>query len=272
MPEAADAAHFLSFDIGTRNLGVAASSVLPGGRATLRWLGTADVSASSADRVVRRLWEYLDRVMAALRWARFTVLVEQQPSKARSLMRTVELATRHYFLMLQHRAAAAVVVKSVSPRTKLARPVQYARGATKAQQYRARKQAAVAEAADAVAALEGAADFLRAGKGDDAADALLYHVRHAGASSFVGIDRGALQRVAVEPGEAAVLEAVPRQRASRRRARPGVDCESREVGGQAAGAAVRGPPAAARQAVGEPAESAAAAPPQEDGERAAAHR
>lgn len=186
------ASNVLSFDIGTRNLGVAASSVLPGGRATLRWLDTADISASTSDRVARRLWEYLDGLLAKLAWPRYTVLIEQQPSKARSVMRAVELAVRHYFLMRQHRRLESVAVKSVSPRTKLSRPVAYAHGSTKAQQYRARKRAAVAEAADALSGLAGASEFLRSGKGDDAADALLYHIRHAGATDFAEMGEGAL--------------------------------------------------------------------------------
>lgn len=185
--------HVISFDVGTRNLGVAASSVREDGTATVEWLDTADVSGSCADRCVSKLWSYLDELMGLLRWDKYAVLIERQPSKACSLMRSVELAIRHYFLMQGHTKAASVTVKSVSPRRKLSKPVIYAPGSSKAQQYKARKNAGVAEAVDAVADLPEVVDFLMTGKGDDAADALLYHIHFFGARRFVSVSEHALR-------------------------------------------------------------------------------
>lgn len=45
--------HVISFDVGVRNLGVAASAVEPNGDATLLWLDTADITAACADRCVQ---------------------------------------------------------------------------------------------------------------------------------------------------------------------------------------------------------------------------
>ena len=183
----------ISFDVGTVHLGVAAASVAEDGRATLEWLDVADISASCGDRCVAKLWRYLDEVMALLGWSRYTALIERQPSKACSLMRTVELGIRHYFLMRAHRGPDSVVVKSVSPRRKLAAPVVYAAGSSSGQKYKARKNAGVAEAADAFADLSEVRDFLMTGKGDDAADAALYLIHFGGARQFVGMSEHALR-------------------------------------------------------------------------------
>ena len=185
--------NFVSFDVGTVHLGVAAASVSEEGRATLEWLDVADISASCGDRCVAKLWTYLDELVQLLGWARYTVYVEKQPSKACSLMRTVELGIRHYFLMRAHRGLESVAVKSVSPRRKLAAPVVYAAGSSSGQKYKARKNAGIAEAVDAFAELPEVCDFLRTGKGDDAADAALYLVHFGGARQFVGMSEQALR-------------------------------------------------------------------------------
>ncbi len=184
----------IAFDIGVRNLGVAASSIEACGDATLEWLDTADVSASCGDRCIAKLWTYLDALLARLGWAgsRYCVAIERQPSKACSLMRTIELGVRHYFLMRAHRGTDVVAVRSVSPRRKLSAPVVYAPGSSKAQQYRARKNAAVTEAVRAFAALPDAVKVLQSGKGDDAADASLYLVSFYNARNFVRLADGAL--------------------------------------------------------------------------------
>jgi len=205
----------VSFDIGTRNLGVAASGVAPDGDATLLWLDTADISASSSDRCVTKLWEYLDGLMEQLAATSVTVLIEAQPSKARSLMRSVELAVRHYFLMRSHQKKTRVDVRSVSPRTKLGAAVQYGSGASVAQKYKARKDAAVKEVTGLLSALPEAARFVSTGKGDDAADALLYHVRHGGAKRYVAMHADALRLVKGKEAErSARMEAAQQRKES----------------------------------------------------------
>ena len=175
------------------NLGVAASSVEPDGSATLEWIDTADVSAPCADRCVSKLWSYLDDLLALLSWTTYTVLIERQPSKACSLMRSVELGIRHYFLMRAHRGLERIAVKSVSPRKKLGAPVQYSAGSTKSQQYKARKSAGVAEAMAALAKVPLAAEVLASGKADDCCDALMYHIRFFNATNFVAMSEHALR-------------------------------------------------------------------------------
>lgn len=183
--------------MGARNLGVSASCIQQNGDATLLWLDTADISASSADRCALRLWEYLDSMLAVIPSCKLTVLIENQPSKARSLMRSIELAIRHYFIMLHHQKRRKTEVKGVSPRSKLSHAVHYQPNLTQAQKYKARKDAAVKEAAGLLTSLPEAQAFITTGKGDDAADSLLYHVRHCGAKRFIGMHEHALRCVRV---------------------------------------------------------------------------
>jgi hypothetical protein len=179
---------YIAVDIGTRNLAVAAVLVSAGEGVVLK-LATEDISAATADACVLKLWTFLDSLMNELE-SRFPnhmlrVLIEQQPSKARSIMRSVELGVRHYFLMEGRKKARPVTVKSVSSRCKLTGPVRYAAGATRAQKYATRKQASVNEMSSA---LQGAPSTLRAllcGKADDVADCLCYITRHAGVSLYV---------------------------------------------------------------------------------------
>lgn len=186
--------YVISFDVGVRNLGVAASSVEPSGDATLLWMDTADITATCADRCVIRLWSYLDELVEHLAFpGKYTVLCERQPSKVCSLIRTVELAIRHYFLMRSHRDGHSVVVKSVSPRKKLSKPVVYRPGSSKGQQYKARKDAGVQEAIEAFAALPEVVAYLKTGKADDSADAALYHVQFFNARNFVAVSPDALR-------------------------------------------------------------------------------
>ena len=134
----------IAFDIGTKNLGVSACTTNAEGESTLVWLDTADISAGTADKCVVKLWEYLDEMLLKLpRTDSMTVLIEAQPSKARSLMRSVELGVRHFFMMQNHLKTCKTVVKSVSPRRKLECAVQYVPGSTAAQRYRARKTASI---------------------------------------------------------------------------------------------------------------------------------
>jgi hypothetical protein len=179
---------YLSFDVGTKNLGVAVARVPPGGASEMVLLQTVDIRASSTDRVCLKLWDYLDAIVAAHgggETCKLAALIEQQPSKARSVMRSVELGIRHYFLMLGRSRKGGVVVKSVSPRTKLQEAVHYEPGSTVAQQYRARKKAGVTEMLKRLEGAPLALEALTSGKADDAADAALYIVRHGGATSFV---------------------------------------------------------------------------------------
>ena len=186
--------HYLSFDVGTVNLGVAAATVSKNGEAILEWLDTADISASCADRCVTRLWTYLDELMTILGWQIYVIYVEKQPAKVCSLMRTVELAIRHFFLMRGHRNPdESPTVKSVSPKRKLAAPVIYAAGASSAQKYKARKNAGLAEAIAAFSELPDVVSFLKTGKADDAADASLYLVHFGGARRFVSVSDYALK-------------------------------------------------------------------------------
>ena len=187
----------IAFDVGAKNLGVSASNIQQNGDATLLWLDTADISASSADRCALRLWEYLDCVLDVIPSSKLTVLIENQPSKARSLMRSIELAIRHYFVMLHHQKRRKTEVKGVSPRSKLSHAVHYQPNLTQAQKYKARKDAAVKEASDLLSSLPEAQTFITTGKGDDAADSLLYHVRHCGAKRFIGMHEHALRCVRV---------------------------------------------------------------------------
>lgn len=178
----------MSFDVGTRNLGIAVARVDDdgGGGAEILRLETVDIKASTTDRICVKLWDHLDSVVAdsVTPHDRISALVEQQPSKAHSVMRSVELAIRHYFLMLG-RTRARVTVKSVSPRKKLASAVAYPQGSTPSQQYRARKKAGVAEILGLLdIGAPAAAAALRSGKADDAADAALYIVRHGCVTSF----------------------------------------------------------------------------------------
>jgi hypothetical protein len=186
--------HFLSFDVGTVNLGVAAATVSKDGEAVLEWLDTADISASCADRCVTRLWTYLDELMAILGWQRYVIFIERQPRSVCSLMRTVELGIRHFFLMRGHRNAdESPTVKSVSPKRKLAAPVIYAAGASSSQKYKARKNAGLAEAIATFSELPDVVKFLETGKADDAADASLYLVHFGGARRFVSVSEHALK-------------------------------------------------------------------------------
>jgi hypothetical protein len=185
--------HYISFDVGTVNLGVAAASVEANGDATLTWLDTANISASCSDRCLSRLWTYLDELMGLLGWQKYTVYIEKQPAKVCSLMRTVELGIRHYFLMRAHRGQESVSVKSVSPRRKLSAPVIYSAGASSSQKYKARKNAGLSEAIGAFSGLPDVVSFLKTGKGDDAADASLYLVHFGGARNFVAVSPDALR-------------------------------------------------------------------------------
>jgi histone H1/5 len=184
----------LAFDIGTKNLGVAACSSNAAGESTLIWLDTADISAKTADRCVVRLWEYLDAMLLMFpEHSNMTVLIEAQPSKARSLMRSVELGVRHYFMLRNHQKLDKVHVKSVSPRSKLESAVKYAPGSSSAQRYKARKDASVQEVRTAFKHLPEALGLLECGKADDACDATLYLIRD-GAVNFVSIAPEALCR------------------------------------------------------------------------------
>lgn len=185
--------HFISFDVGTVNLGVAAATVAKDGEAVLEWLDTANISATCADRCVIRLWTYLDELMTILGWRKYVVYIERQPRSVCSLMRTVELAIRHYFLMRAHRDEEVVAVKSVSPRRKLSVPVVYSAGASSSQKYKARKNAGLAEAVEAFSGLPEVVSFLKTGKGDDAADASLYLVHFGGATNFSTASKDALR-------------------------------------------------------------------------------
>lgn len=186
--------YVISFDVGVRNLGIAASAVEANGDATLLWMDTADITATCADRCVIRLWSYLDSLVEHLAFpSKYTVLCERQPSKVCSLIRSVELAIRHYFLMRSHRDGHSVTVKSVSPRKKLRKPVVYKPGSSKGQQYKARKDAGVQEAIEAFALLPEVVAYLKTGKADDSADAALYHVQFFNARNFVAVSPDALR-------------------------------------------------------------------------------
>lgn len=206
--------HYISFDVGTVNLGVAAASVETNGDATLNWLDTANISASCSDRCLSRLWTYLDELMVLLGWQKYTAYIEKQPAKVCSLMRTVELGIRHYFLMRAHRGQESVSVKSVSPRRKLSAPVIYSAGASSSQKYKARKNAGLSEAIGAFSGLPDVVSFLKTGKGDDAADASLYLVHFGGARNFVAVSpdalRNARSRADVKAAGAAVKVAARR--------------------------------------------------------------
>jgi hypothetical protein len=185
--------HYISFDVGTVNLGVAAASVETNGDAVLDWLDTANISASCSDRCLSRLWTYLDELMELLGWQKYSAFIEKQPMKVCSLMRTVELGIRHYFLMRAHRGQESVNVKSVSPRRKLSAPVIYSAGASSSQKYKARKNAGLSEAIGAFSGLPDVVEFLKTGKGDDAADASLYLVHFGGARNFLAVSPDALR-------------------------------------------------------------------------------
>lgn len=184
----------IAVDVGTRNLALAVVEVLASGEGVVYKLATEDISAANADACVLRLWAFLDAVMAEVD-ARFPlhtlqVLIEQQPSKARSIMRSVELGARHYFLMAGHRSARSVRVKSVSSRCKLGAPVRYEAGATRAQRYAARKRASVEEMSAAMRGAPASLRAMRCGKADDVADCLCYIARQCGVSAFIDVDMG----------------------------------------------------------------------------------
>ena len=182
----------VAFDIGTKNLGVAACSTNAAGESTLIWLDTADISSTTADKCVVKLWEYLDIMLTKFPpQDKLIVLIEAQPSKARSLMRSVELGVRHYFMMRNHQKVSKTCVKSVSPRSKLASAVQYVPGSSSAQRYKARKNASVTEVKSAFRNLPDALGLLECCKADDACDATLYLIRD-GATNFVNISSYAL--------------------------------------------------------------------------------
>jgi hypothetical protein len=176
----------MGFDIGTANLGFAAAAVEDGGgEAEILRAEVVNIKASSTDASVLKLWAHLDAAVATFPAdAKIAVYIEQQPSMGRSVMRSVELAVRHYFLMLS-RSRRRVEVKGVSSRSKLGAPVVYAKGATLSQKYRARKKASIAEiggmtASDAPRAWAAICN----GKADDVCDALLYIVRHGRVTKF----------------------------------------------------------------------------------------
>jgi hypothetical protein len=179
----------IAVDIGTRNLALAVVEVLACGEGAVFKLATEDISAPSADACVLKLWTFLDSVMGEI-GASFPehpirVLIEQQPSKARSIMRSVELGARHYFLMAGRGAARSVSVKSVSSRCKLCAPVKYVAGASRAQKYAARKRASVDEMCEALKGAPAGLRALQCGKADDVADCLCYIARHGDVTSFV---------------------------------------------------------------------------------------
>lgn len=184
----------VAFDIGTKNLGVSACSTNAAGESTLIWLDTADISAGTADKCVVKLWEYLDEMLLKFpQHDKMTVLIEAQPSKARSLMRSVELGVRHFFMMRNHQKISKTYVKSVSPRSKLESAVKYVPGSSSAQRYKARKNASVDEVRSAFKNLPEALGLLECGKADDACDATLYLIRN-GAVNFINISPDALCR------------------------------------------------------------------------------
>jgi hypothetical protein len=203
----------MGFDIGTTNLGFASALVDEGGRAVVIEAELVNISASSTDASILKLWARLDAAVAesdatvaesdAAAVAEsdaaavadvkgrpaIHVYIEQQPSKARSVMRSVELGVRHYFLMLS-RSGRRVVVKSVSSRTKLRDAVVYAPGMTPSQKYRARKKASVDEITRMLCdTAPTALARITCKKADDVCDALLYIVRHGPVDSFSDRDR-----------------------------------------------------------------------------------
>jgi hypothetical protein len=176
----------MGFDIGTVNLGFAAANVDSDGGGEILRAEIVNIKASSTDASILKLWRHLDEVMASIPpGAEISVYIEQQPSKARSVMRSVELGVRYFFLR-ESMSRSKISVKSVSSRTKLAKPVIYAEGATPAQKYKARKNASVEEIGGL---MENSAPVtwkrISVGKADDVCDALLYIVRHGRVSRFL---------------------------------------------------------------------------------------
>jgi len=174
----------MAFDVGTTNMGFAAAKVEDAGDAVIVRAEIINIKANSTDASILKLWTHLDAVMEDIPSSmKIAVYIEQQPSKAKSVMRSVELGVRHYFL--QQGRSRRIDVKSVSSRSKLSNPVIYAAGATDSQKYRARKKASVAEIGDLLS--EDAPDTWKsicAGKADDVCDALLYIVRHGKVTRF----------------------------------------------------------------------------------------
>jgi hypothetical protein len=179
----------VSFDIGIVNLGVAAVSVDVDGVGTIIRAETTNIKASSTDASIIKLWGYLDALVHDIDdFCRMSdrvcihCFIEQQPAKCRSVMHSVELGVRHYFLNLGR--TRSVKVKSVSSRSKLLSAIVYAVGATVSQKYRARKQASVSEITGMMGGAPMTLERITAQKADDVCDALLYICRHGGAKGF----------------------------------------------------------------------------------------
>jgi hypothetical protein len=180
---------YIAVDVGTRNLALAVVEAKSHDRGAIVRLCTEDISAPTADACVLKLWTFLDTVMAALDIDYphhvLNVLIEQQPAKARSIMRSVETGARHYFLMVGHKTGRKVQLKSVSSRCKLKEPVRYAAGSSRSQKYAARKRASVEEMGAALQDAPASLRALQCGKADDVADCLCYIARHGGFTTFV---------------------------------------------------------------------------------------
>jgi hypothetical protein len=176
----------MSFDIGTVNLGFAAAKVNSNGEGEIFRAEIVNIKASSTDACVLKLWRHLDEVMEEIEdGMEINVYIEQQPSKARSVMRSVELGVRYFFLR-QSMFRKKINIKSVSSRTKLAEAVIYPPGATTSQKYRARKKASVVEIGKMM--VGGAPltwDRISSTKADDVCDALLYIARHGKVDRFI---------------------------------------------------------------------------------------
>jgi len=200
MEEAQDVV--VSFDIGLKNLGIAAVALCDDDAARLlvwRVVSLVEAGRKGVPRpevLVERLFGRLDELFEELRPHRLTVLIENQPSKG--VMKTLQTWIHSYFLLRKRWQGAAEAVHLVSATQKLrghdhapAEPVLPPAGAPRSARYTYNKKMGIALARRYIqgdAALE--ALFGEQAKGDDLADALLQAL-----AWLRGVRQVAIQRV-----------------------------------------------------------------------------